>query len=285
MHSVPLCLVQRLEEFPLSAVEKSGNQKVIKYRGSLLPLIGTSELLGYKIKGKESTVGEKSISVIVVQKSGKYYGLVVDEILDVVTIDSAIDDSIRDRDGLLGNIIHDNRVIVVIDALGLVDLSLPQLSRKKNDIKESAARGLEEIRERVKDQKFKKIRVIYAEDVVFFRKHVSKVLNDAGMDVTTFEDGQKAMAELDSVPHDQYNLILSDIEMPNMNGLQFAKEVRSRAHLKEVPMIALTTRFKDQDIADGKAAGFTEYLEKLNPEKLLSSIYRVMGQKDPRDGG
>jgi two-component system chemotaxis sensor kinase CheA len=102
--------------------------------------------------------------------------------------------------------------------------------------------------------KFKSVRVLYAEDVAFFRKHVSKLLAGAGIDITTVEDGKKALQELDASDADRYNLILSDIEMPNLNGLELAREIRKRERFKNIPIVALTTRFRDSDILPDRCA-------------------------------
>ncbi|NBO21678.1 MAG: hypothetical protein EBU97_07110, partial [Rhodobacteraceae bacterium] len=124
-HAIPLCLVQRLEVFPVSAIEFSGLQRVIRYRGSILPLISTNTVLGYASgtdKAGWAPQGSEAIKVVVVSKSNRSYGIIVDEILDVLEVDGVIDDSVRDRDGLLGNLVLDQRVVVVVDALGIVDL-------------------------------------------------------------------------------------------------------------------------------------------------------------------
>jgi CheY-like chemotaxis protein len=73
--------------------------------------------------------------------------------------------------------------------------------------------------------------------------------------------------------------VISDIEMPNLNGLQLAREVRKLQNGREVAMIALTTRCKDKDIQEGREAGFDLYLEKLNPDRLLDGIRDLMGRK------
>ncbi len=285
-HAVPLCLVQRLEEFEPSVIEHSGEQKVARYRGALLPLIDLRAALNYKkaaaVTNAENLKNDR-ISVVVIQRSGRNYGIVVDEILDVVTVDAAIDDTIRDRTGILGNLLYQDSVIVVVDALGIIERITPDLAKgngkKAGQAALASESSLDEIRSRNRDLKLRKIRVLYAEDVAFFRRHVSKVLNEAGMDVTTVEDGMKAVDELRSASDGQYNLILSDIEMPRMNGLELAAEIRKMEKYRNTPLIALTTRFREKDISDGKAAGFDIYLEKLNPEKLLASIQSLMSEK------
>jgi CheY-like chemotaxis protein len=171
-------------------------------------------------------------------------------------------------------------VIVVIDVLGIVENFNRMLGADNSNLNVNSSsenrNTMTELRDLNRDMKFKSIRVLYAEDVAFFRKHVSKVLSDAGMDITTVEDGQKAIQELESSETERYNLILSDIEMPIMDGLELAREIRKRARFKDIPIIALTTRFRERDIQNGKEAGFNQYLEKLNPEKLLSTIHDLM---------
>jgi two-component system chemotaxis sensor kinase CheA len=278
VHAVPLCLVQRLEEFEVDAIEQSGDQRVVRYRDSLLPLINLKKTLNYT----QSTDQEpQRVPAIVIQRSSRMFGILVDEIMDVVTIEGQIDDTIRDRAGILGNIIFKEEVVVVIDALGIIERfhsSLNVGARTQLRLATGASTDpLDEIRMRNRELKSRRIRVLYAEDVAFFRRHVSKVLNEAGVDVTTVEDGEKALQELESSQKGQYNLILSDIEMPNMTGLELAREIRKREAFKRLPMIALTTRFREKDMADGRAAGFDLYLEKLNPEKLLEAVATLMG--------
>jgi len=282
-HALPLCLVQRLEEFAPSKIERSGEQEVVRYRGNLLPLINLGSVLKYKktLNSEAPAVldAAKAHSVIVVQRSGRSYGLVVDEIIDVLTIEGQIDDTVRDRRGILGNLVFNEEVVVVIDALGLIeDFTRALVGQKLSD--EGARRDvMGELRDLNNEMKFKSVRVLYAEDVAFFRKHVSKVLAGAGIDVTTVEDGLKAIQEIDSCEPGRYNLILSDIEMPNMNGLDLVREIRKRDRYKDIPIVALTTRYREKDINDGIAAGFNRYLEKLNPDKLLAAINELMNAK------
>ncbi|MDH4467652.1 MAG: chemotaxis protein CheW [Bacteriovoracaceae bacterium] len=282
-HAIPLCLVQRLEEFSLKQLEFSGKQKVVRYRDQLLPILDLCELLNYS-KPENSKEQPKEVeSIVVVQRSGKFFGIKVTEILDIITADCDIDDTVCDRVGILGNIVHDQTVIVIVDILSLLELKQHGTNGlKKNQTSQvqstqlSSKNNIERIKSMSVDMKSKKVRVLYAEDVAFFRKHVMKVLNGAGFEVTVFENGAKALAALDKSYDNQFNLILSDIEMPEMDGLEFAKQVRKRNKFNDIPMIALTTRFKQSDIDAGVKAGFTSYMEKLDPEKLLKQVAEIM---------
>ena len=276
LHAIPLCLVHRLEEIQESAVEVSGEQRVVRYREAILPLISLNRFLGYSTEN-EFPLGER-VSVIVLQYHERHFGLVVKDIRDIVYVEDVIDDSIRDRNGVLGNVVLREKIVTVVDALGIIEHEENRLKGTRAEISEPRS-ALDEIRLRNRDYKFKKVRVLFADDVSFFRKQVSKILLQQGFDVTVAEDGAVALRILEESSDEQFNLILSDIEMPKLNGLQLAREIRKVARFKDIPLIALTTRFKESDIAEGKAAGFDLYLEKLNPDKLLAGISEVMNAK------
>lgn len=286
-HAIPLCLVQRLEEFPLSALEYSGAQQVVRYREQLLPIWDLSHMLHYEKKASRQNQNSKQVtSVVVVQRSGKSYGVKVEDVLDIITAECDIDDSVCDRAGLLGNIVHQKTVVVVVDILTLIEekqsgfkkasIGIEQTQASNIAKTESTQNKIDKLKAITHDLKSKKVRVLYAEDVAFFRKHVMKVLTEAGFEVKVYEDGAKALEALERSFDNQFNLILSDIEMPKMDGLEFARQVRSREKFKNIPMIALTTRFKQSDIDAGMKAGFSAYLEKLDPEKLLRKISEIM---------
>lgn len=270
-YSVPLCLVHRLEEFDPNHIEFSGEQRVIRYRGMILPLISVNQYLGFDDSKQNST---ERIPVIVIQKGPRMVGLVVDEILDVVLLDESIDDSLRDRPGILGNIVYKNEILVVVDALGIVDASLDGAGVKSVD----AGTRLSEIKLASSQLNRKRVRVLFAEDVAFFRKQVSKVLERQGYQVTVVGDGQAALDMLEKSTEGEFNLILSDIEMPRMNGFDLAKNIRSQDRFSKTPLVALTTRTKESDIKLGTQAGFNLYLEKLNAEELIAGIEKLISE-------
>lgn len=266
-YAIPLCMVSRLEEFARDGVEYSGEQMVMRYRDSILPLIDVSETLGF---GQTGTGVSKTLPTIVVTQHSRAYGIMVEEILDVTDCDALIDDSIRDRFGLLGNVVIGNEIINVIDALSIID-------------KESIRMGGESLKAaigtQVAEQTAVQRRILFAEDVAFFRRQTAKILMGQGFEVFAVEDGKKALDLLTSKDVGYFDLILSDIEMPNMNGMNFARAARQTDQGKTIPMVALTTRFKQSDIDEGLSAGFNTYLEKLNPEVLVKSMNDLFATK------
>jgi len=115
-------------------------------------------------------------------------------------------------------------------------------------------------------------KILYVEDAAFFRRHVSRALLVAGYEVTMANNGREACQLLDQSPDQAFDLILSDIEMPQMNGFEFAQAIRKNKKWCHLPMIALSTRSDQRHVEEGYRVGFNAYLEKMNSEELLASI-------------
>lgn len=260
LFAMPLVLVQRLEEFTVKEIEETGGEKVVRYRDSLLPLINIKKELNLNSSNEyESDI----LSVIVVSKKGRLFGLAVKEILDVIQYEGSILDPLIPKFGVIGNILDQNKVATVIDALGLIE---GVMTGHKNIV------HIKNHPEQAGNRAGKALRVLYAEDTAFFARQVKKILSEMGAEVMHFSDGEAAFNKAkNSLPVD-YDLIISDIEMPKMNGYELAESIRGLKGWDKIPMIAVTTRFTEADIKRGKASGFNFYLEKLKADQLLETI-------------
>jgi two-component system chemotaxis sensor kinase CheA len=251
--ALPLTLVHRLEEFSLDKIEASGNDKVIQYRGSLLPLVNLNEVLDVR------SINPTKLSIVVVSKRNRLFGFVVDEIVDVLNSELEIIPPLKERPAIIGSLVTPaKKVITIINALSIIDNLL----------------GLDQ--ENYSDIKFNSNRVLLVEDTKFFAKQVIQLLNKAGLEVIHANDGLEALSILKNSSSNYFDLILSDIEMPKMNGYEFAKNLRSDKKFANLPLIALTTRYKDSDIQYGKEVGFNYYLEKLKNDELIFTIKNVL---------
>jgi CheY-like chemotaxis protein len=102
---------------------------------------------------------------------------------------------------------------------------------------------------------------------------LSKILSERGLNVIKAEDGQKALAQLDS--HAEIALVLLDIMMPVMDGYQTALEIRKQARFHDLPVIALTAKALKEDRNKCIAAGANDYLAKPVDTERLFSMLRV----------
>jgi len=107
------------------------------------------------------------------------------------------------------------------------------------------------------------------------RQMVAFTRKGAGYDVTEAVDGQDALTKARSK---QADVVLTDLNMPNMDGIQLIRELRKLPQYKFTPMLLLTTESAGDKKTEGKAAGATGWLVKpFNPEQLLATLKKVLG--------
>ncbi len=247
--AVPLALVARLEEIDLDEVEISNGQLVVQYRGGLMPL------LPLRADGEIARTGRQS--AIVFADRDRSMGLLVDEIVDIVEDRLSIELT-TERPGMLGSAIIDG------DATDIVDTSY-YLTQAYGDW--FVPHGGETT---TLAQSRRKSRVLLIDDSAFFRNLLSPLLSVAGYSVTTVDSADRAM-ELYEDGHD-FDIILSDIELPGMNGFEFAQAVRASERWSHVPLIALSAYTSIDHLQRGHDVGFDDYVGKFDRDTLLRTL-------------
>ncbi len=256
-HAIPLGMVSRMEEIKTSTIELSGNQRVVRYRGGILKILNLNEVFGYE---KAEVQGEIT-QLIVARVNEQMYGLEVDQIIDVLSTQDHFDDSVVSHEAITGNLVTQNEIIVVIDVEKLVALAQPrtlQLPQAVNGPK----------------------RILVVEDTESIRQTIVRNLEESGHEVETAVDGIDGLRRIANA-RANYDLIISDIEMPRMNGFELARKIRSISTLKSVPLIAFTTKNTPADFKEARDAGFTTLLEK-SKGKLLGVLVSECLNKNQR---
>jgi len=114
---------------------------------------------------------------------------------------------------------------------------------------------------------------LIVDDSVSMRKMVAFTLKQAGFDVVEGGDGKEALSKLDG---SKVDLIITDLNMPVMDGISFVRAARARPECKFTPILLLTTESQESKKAEGKAAGATGWIVKpFNPEQLLKVVQKV----------
>ena len=117
--------------------------------------------------------------------------------------------------------------------------------------------------------------ILTVDDSASMRQMVAFTLKGAGYDVVEAEDGQKA---LDASKLKKFDLVITDVNMPVMDGITFIKHLRTEANYKFTPILMLTTESSADKKAEGKAAGATGWIVKpFNPDQLLAVVKKVVG--------
>ena len=117
--------------------------------------------------------------------------------------------------------------------------------------------------------------VLVVDDSVSMRQMVSFTLSGAGFEVVEAGDGKEAVDKLNGGA--QPNLVITDLNMPNMDGISLIKAVRGMASHKFTPILMLTTESSDDKKKEGQSAGATGCIVKpFNPEQMLATINKVL---------
>jgi two-component system chemotaxis response regulator CheY len=118
--------------------------------------------------------------------------------------------------------------------------------------------------------------ILVVDDSKTIRNLVAFVLKAEGFKVSMAEDGLDAIEKLTNI--EPVDLILSDINMPRMDGFTFIKTIRQQDVYKDIPIIVLSTEGQEQDIQKGISLGANLYMVKpAQPEKMVRNIKMILG--------
>ncbi|MCX7930974.1 MAG: chemotaxis protein CheW [Rhodovarius sp.] len=246
--AVPLGLVSRLEDLPAERIERAGDSLVVQYRGTLMPLVS---MQGY---AEPPPAGQRQ-AVLVFGDGAHAMGLMVDEILDVLEAPLLIDRA-GARLGFLGSAVIAGRVTEVLDCAYWL---------QQGGVNWSGVRGQVEKR---------RPRLLLVEDSAFFRNLVVPGLAAAGYDLVTVPHGREALRLRDQ--GEVFDLILSDIHMPEMDGYALVRAIREGGAWQNLPVIALSAQAEAADIARGRDCGFTDYVAKYDRDALAAAIAQAL---------
>ncbi len=116
--------------------------------------------------------------------------------------------------------------------------------------------------------------IMTADDSASVRQMVSFTLKQAGYDVVEAVDGEEALAKLRA---NKVNMLVTDLNMPKLDGIELIREIRNDSRYKFMPIIMLTTESQIAKKQEGKAAGATGWIVKpFRPEQLLAVIRKVL---------
>lgn len=116
--------------------------------------------------------------------------------------------------------------------------------------------------------------ILIVDDSFSLRHTLAIALKGAGYDVVEASDGMDGLSKLDGR---KFNLIISDVNMPNLDGIGFVKQAKALPNYRFTPVIMLTTEGSQDKIAEGKAAGARAWVVKpFQPPALLDAVAKLV---------
>ncbi|HEY2995240.1 MAG TPA: hybrid sensor histidine kinase/response regulator [Methylomirabilota bacterium] len=165
----------------------------------------------------------------------------------------------------------DGRVTLLLDAPALGELALSPSAvgvraHQSKRIAETHAAGIGPDRARDATHASKKGRVLLVDDSLSVRKFVGAMLEKAGFEVTTANDGADALAHMAQA---EFDVLVTDLEMPRLNGYELLEDVRRRPSTRELPVVILTTRAGDKHQSLARRLGVNHYMTKPVAEEAF----------------
>lgn len=240
---MPLSLVTRLEDVLVESIEVCDGQDVVQYRGSLLPLVRLDE--------DRSASHGATLPVVVFTDGARAAGLVVDEIVDIVEEPLAIDLH-ADGAGIAGMAIVRDHAVEIVDVGHYLAPFFDQ--RDARDGRGAAA----------------PTRILLVDDGQFFRDMLVPLLRGSGYDVTPVSSAREALALKDA--GERFDVVVSDIDMPGMDGLALARTIRADSEWSTIPLIGLSSQPSPRLAETGRLAGFDAFVGKFDRRSLMQVL-------------
>jgi two-component system chemotaxis sensor kinase CheA len=197
-------------------------------------------------------IKEGAQPLLVFSEAGRSVGLVVDAIVDIV--EDKLDIEVGgDRPGVLGSAVIRGHATEIIDVGHFLPLAYEDWFSRKDPRVPQAERTL-----------------LLVDDSDFFRNMLSPVLKAAGYKVTAVASAEDALALLRAGR--RFNVLVTDIDMPGMDGFALAETIRSEPQLGELPIIALSSFSSPETIARGRQVGFHDYVAKFDRQSLVAAL-------------
>ncbi len=242
--AVPLSLVTRLEEIDCRRIEISDGRYLVQYRDQLMPLLRIDTESGLKKEGAQP--------ILVFSDHGRSMGLVVDEIVDIVEDRLDIEVS-SDRPGVLGYAVVKGDTTEIVNVGHFLPQAFEDWFRRRDGATARPTRT-----------------VLLVDNSPFFRDLLAPLIKAAGYQVVVAGSGSEALAALKSAH--PIDLVVTDIEMPEMDGFALAQAMRDAPGTAAVPIIALAAMVSDEAIERGRAVGFHDFVAKFDRPGLIAAI-------------
>ncbi len=261
MFSIPLTRVAEVTKAGKQDIRMVEGRETVNIKGEILPLVHLASLWGFKSATAES--GERPL--VVLGTGREKSALWVEKHLGVKEIVSKpLDARLGNlRDISAGAILDDGEVALIVDAESLLSSSAEYT-------------GQTVITSDDKAQMISRKRILVAEDSLTVRELERKVLQNHGYDVEIAVDGLDAFNKIKEATFD---LLVTDIEMPRMNGFELISLIKKDKNLRQIPAVIVSFKEREEDKRRGMEVGADKYItkSKYDDQILLDTIARLIG--------
>lgn len=249
--AVPLNTVRRVVPISPEKIEHVGDRELVDVGGKAVNVLRLDRFLNLS-----PCLERGALFLILPRDEVATVGLLAAEIVDTPTLALSLDDRAFRAEGVLGTATIRGQIAVLLDFRRLVEMWRMSQSAPSRALPGATRR-----------------RILVVEDTAFFQRIVASCLVSAGHDVVTVGNGREAANRLAG---DSFDLVVSDIEMPEMDGLELARYIRREVKLDNLPLLALSSLSGEEDRMRSLAAGFDSHEVKFDRESFLAAVQRLL---------
>ncbi len=262
--AIPNAFIQQIHYLSPHSVEQKEGRLFIDYHQQAIPLLSLSPFLSWP---SSKFISDKSQSVLIVEHQNQYYALYVDQILKPLNI------TIKTLKPWMTNVTGVNGVCLLPNGVVAPALNLPELLRSAND---STLKQRPNIGDSYSIN-INQDKILVVDDSLSNRTALRLMLEALGHQVCTAVDGADALQQIEQSP---FKLIVTDLEMPKMNGLEMVESLRTWSGTRKLPIIMITSRSTEKHRKLAAQAGVDEYLTKpVDKSTLQSTVDKYIAYK------
>lgn len=265
-YAVPLTRVDRILGVAREAVKTIEDRQFCSYEEDNIGLVDAHQIL------RTASVRQVSeaLSVVVVSDRMNSFGLVVDQFLgerDLV---------VKPLDPVLGKVPNISAAAILEDGSPVLILDIDDVVRSIDNMLTQSRLGKVELRGQAAAGREKK-RILVVDDSLTVREVERRMLENKGYEVEIAVDGMDGWNKVRSA---RFDLVISDVDMPRMHGIEFVGRIKTDPRLKDIPVMIVSYKDREDDKLKGLEAGANYYLTKssFHDESLISAVIDLIGE-------
>ncbi len=258
LFAVNLDLISRIEKVDRDKVEDVGGREYLRYPDRTMRLLRLHDFLPVT----PPTDDEGDLFVIIPKLVSHTMGILAHTCDDVIQVKVAVESDSIKGEGLMGSAVIDDQLVLFVDIYELFEAAEPELAAQRALSEKGVLDGST---------------VLLAEDTPFFQAMETSYLESMGCKVDLARDGEEAWQMLND-SDSGYDLLVTDIEMPHLNGFELTRRVRSSKRFGKLPIIAVTALDSPEHKLQGEDVGVNAYETKLDKYTLSETIKDVLAE-------
>lgn len=263
-YAFPHTRIDRLLRVPRTEVQSLQHRQFITVGENSVGLVLASQLLDLPADPTD----DPDISVVLVSDTSGLYGLIVD------SFRGEQDLVVRPLDPRLGKVPNVGSAAILDDGSPVLIVDVEEMCRSMDQFIQTGT--LRRVDANAGSESAKK-RILVVDDSITVREVQKQILRARGYDVETAVDGQDGWRRLGQ---ERYDLVVSDVDMPKMTGLQLIRRIRDDAKLRDLPVIVVSYKDRDEDRLLGMEAGANHYLTKasFHDDTFVGAVIAQIGE-------